>query len=130
MYIIQSKFKSEKLELKYSNMFVFNSKEEIVSFLKKDNLKYECEVYTKQLPHIREDMARHWARKGNSDVNTLIEFVRLNDYVLLFPVFKLCEVNNKGQLTKFKDAILVYDNVYYVNKCNDKGVFLEVTDVL
>lgn len=130
MFIIQLTFKNESLDLKYSNMYYCKDKSEVLEKLKKHDPTFECEVSTAQSLSIKEQMAKHWAKKGNSEISILSEFIKDSDYVLLFPVFKISKILTTGQLSKFKEAAWIDDDIYYISAPDRQGVFQKVTEII
>ena len=129
MYAVQAVFNSKRLDPKLSDIYIFTNRNDVIEYIKKLKNKIEVDVSTNQTPEIKKEIALHWAKKGNSNKeqsDALLNYIKDNDYALPFTFLKISQFNEKGNIGKLKNAVLINNQIYYIKNIKE-NIYQTVT---
>lgn len=124
MYIVCFSFKSNRLEVKLKDSFIFSSVEDIVNFSKTQKLR-EYDLCIDQDMEIKKEIANHWVKKNDNKEQSdgLYLYLINSNHSLPFPFCKLTEVKEGQAIGKLKPAMIINDKIYTISGLKDDGVY-------
>lgn len=129
LYAVQFKFNSDRLEVKSSEIQIFSSIDSLIKYSEENkDLIREYDLYIDQPRKFKEDIAYHWIKKGNETgkrAEEIKEFIMNNNYNLPFPFIKINEFEEGCRIGKLKAAMIINNNIYYINGL-EEGIYTKI----
>ena len=127
MYVVCFSFKSNRLEAKFKDSFIFSSVEDIVSFSKTQKLR-EYDLCIDQDIEIKKDIANHWVKKNDNKEQSdeLYLYLISSNHALPFPFCKLAEVREGQSIGKLKPAMIINDHIYLISDLGEDGIYRKI----
>ena len=125
MYAVQFLFKSDRLEVKISDVYIFSSIDEILKVSRFHELR-EYDLYIDQPLEYKENIINHWMSKGDTKGKKAIElrnYMLANNYPLSFPFIKISEFKEGGKIGKLKAAMIINNHIYMINGLGEDGIY-------